>query len=94
MQYDTTIPVGDIERMVEAVAPSWRLVDAGETTGGHHAVYRLTVETPDDTRQAYLKATPPAKEPTVDLEARLVRILERHTDVPVPFRAGHRRRAR
>lgn len=88
MHYDTTIPVDDIERMIEAIAPSWRLLDASQTAGGHHAVYRLTVETADETRQVFLKATPADKEPTVDLEARLLRMLERHTEVPVPSILG------
>lgn len=88
MQYDTAIPVNDIERMIQAIEPSWRLVDASQTAGGHHAVYRLTVETADATREAYLKATPADKEPTVDLEARVVRLLERHTDIPVPSVLG------
>lgn len=51
---------------------------------GHHIVYRLTLEFPDAERVCYLKATPEGKDPTVDLEARILAILARHTEIPVP----------
>lgn len=84
MRYDTALSRNELDRMVAAIAPSWELDAATETEGGHHAVYRLAVDTPDGSRECYLKATPREKSPSVHLEARLLAILDARTDVPVP----------
>lgn len=84
MQFETTLTHRELERMLDAIEPTWRLTDATPTEAGHHAVYRLEVETPDSERECYLKATPEDKTPTIGLEARILAILNRHTGIPVP----------
>ncbi|MFT4891911.1 MAG: aminoglycoside phosphotransferase (APT) family kinase protein [Halobacteriales archaeon] len=84
MQYDTSLSWNELDRMVTTIVPSWDLDEATPTEGGHHVVYRLAVDTPDGTRECYLKATPQEKSPSVNLEARLLAILNAETDIPVP----------
>lgn len=84
MHYDTTLSRDQLDRMTAAIAPSWRLRDATPMAAGHHAVYRLSVETPTGTRECYLKATPAEKSSSIPLEARILALLGRHTQVPVP----------
>jgi len=84
MNYDTTLTDAQLTRMLEPVAPDWQLRDATPMETGHHAVAKLDVETPDGRRTCYLKATPPGKPATVNLEARLLAGLDATTAIPVP----------
>lgn len=84
MQFDTALDDDDLERMIAAIDPEWRVREATAAEAGHHAVYRLALETPAGERECYLKATPEEKPPTVDTETRLLAILDAHTTIPVP----------
>lgn len=84
MQYDTTLSHAQLTTILDSIRPAWRLDDATRIDGGHHTVYRLAVETPEGPRKVFLKATPPEKPPTVDLEARLLAGIDARSDVPVP----------
>ena len=88
MQYDTELTRDELQRMTTSIAPTWRVCEASETAAGHHIVYRLSVETPDGMRDCYLKGTPEGKSPSVDLEARLLTLLDCHTTIPVPTVLG------
>jgi aminoglycoside phosphotransferase (APT) family kinase protein len=83
MNYDTTLTDAQLTRMLEPIAPDWQLRDVTIIETGHHAVARLDVGTPDGRRTCYLKATPPGKPATVNLEARLLAGLGAGTAVPV-----------
>lgn len=70
--------------MLAAIAPAWTLTDATAMDPGYHPVYRLSVETPDDPGECYLKATPAGAHPSVRLGARLQAIIETTTSIPTP----------
>jgi aminoglycoside phosphotransferase (APT) family kinase protein len=84
MNHQTTLTPDELARMVTTIKPSWRIREATPAEAGHHPVYKLAVETSAGNRDCYLKATPPEKAPSVKLEGRLLAILDRHTDIPVP----------
>jgi len=88
MNYDTTLSDAQLARMLEPIAPDWQLRDATPMETGHHAVAKLEVGTPDGRRTCFLKATPPGKPATVNLEARLLAGLDARTAVPVPSVLG------
>lgn len=81
---DATLSQQELEDALEPIEPDWRIHEATAATAGHHAVYRLAVDTPDGERACYLKATPDDAEASVDLEARLLAVLDAHTELPVP----------
>jgi aminoglycoside phosphotransferase (APT) family kinase protein len=70
--------------MVATVAPTWTLRDHELTDGGYLAVYRLSVDTDDGRRRVVLKASPDGDGHGIDTEARLLRMLDVHTSIPVP----------
>lgn len=88
MNYDTTLPTAEIEQMLKTIEPTWELADATPVSAGHHAVARLTVDTPEARRDCYLKATPPEKGPTIHLEARLLAGVGARSEIPVPSLDG------
>jgi aminoglycoside phosphotransferase (APT) family kinase protein len=81
---DRTIPRDTIERMVHAIEPNWTLRDSELATGGYLAVYQLSVDTEEGPREVVLKASPDGDRHGIDTEARLLRILNAHTSIPVP----------
>lgn len=84
MQYDTTLTTAQVGRMLSHIAPDWELDAADRIDAGHHTVYRVVADTPDERQSVYLKATPPEKPPTVHLEARLLAGIATHSDLSVP----------
>lgn len=88
MSYDTTIERERTERIVNHVRPEWELHGATPAEGGQHAVCHLDVGTPEGRRRCVLKATPPGMDPVCGDEARITRVIERHTTVPVPAVQG------
>ncbi|WP_440992255.1 phosphotransferase family protein [Haloarchaeobius baliensis] len=70
--------------MVHTIEPTWTLRDRELATGGYLAVYRLSVGTGDGTRRVVLKASPDGDGHGIDTEARLLRILNANTSIPVP----------
>lgn len=84
MQYDTTLSENQLKRTVQTIEPAWRVREVFPVELGHHIVYRLDLETPGGDRSCVLKATPKGKDPSVNLEARIMAILEKHTRIPVP----------
>lgn len=88
MNYETTLTDAQLTRMLESIESGWTLREATPAETGHHAVARLDVETPAGRRTCYLKATPPGKPPSVDLEARLLAGVDANTAVPVPSVLG------
>lgn len=89
MADDRRLPADDLEPMLRAVEPDWRLREAEFVADGEMAVYRLAVATPDGERACYLKATTsPDAGRGVDAEARLTAVVHEHTDAPVPTVLG------
>lgn len=75
----------DLERMVALVEQDWTLQEATPAEEGRSAVYHLTVETPAGPRERVLKATPGEdRSPGIDVEARVLAVVQAHTDLPVP----------
>nr|WP_303647581.1 phosphotransferase [Haloarchaeobius amylolyticus] len=70
--------------MVHAIDPNWTLCDHELATGGYLAVYHLSVDTETGTQRVVLKASPDGDSHGIDTEARLLRILDAHTSIPVP----------
>ncbi|WP_415378583.1 phosphotransferase family protein [Halosimplex sp. TS25] len=73
-----------ITRTVQRIEPSWRVEDAAPAEDGHHPVYFLAVSTPEGAREVVLKGTAPDQSSSCDDEARLLAVLDAHTDLPVP----------
>lgn len=86
MQYDTTLTRDELERAITEIEPEWCLdsAEASPAAAGQHAVYRLSVDAPDGPRDCYLKATLDGKGSTIDLEARILALLDAQTSLPVP----------
>lgn len=79
------LPADDLEPMVQTIEPDWGLLDATFVEDGETAIYRLEVDAPTGRRECYLKATPSRERSCgIDTEARLMVIVEEHTDIPVP----------
>lgn len=74
--------------MVELISPEWGVHRTKEIESGHLIVYRLGVKTSKGEKNCYLKATPEEYSPTVDLEARLLSLIEAHSGIPVPTILG------
>ncbi|WP_276260737.1 phosphotransferase family protein [Haloglomus litoreum] len=70
--------------MVHTIEPNWTLRDHELADGGYLAVYQLSVDTDGGTRRVVLKASPDGDGHGIDTEARLLRILNAHTSIPVP----------
>ena len=77
-----------MQGMLRSVRPTWSIVRAERVAVGHHLVARLDVEAPTDHRTVYLKATPPGKPPSVDLEARVLAGIQDQSAIPVPTVLG------
>jgi aminoglycoside phosphotransferase (APT) family kinase protein len=73
-----------ITEIVQLLEPTWSVREASLATAGFHIVYHLDIETATGSRQCILKATPPDADPVCGDEARLLAILNSHTDLPVP----------
>ena len=84
MKHDTTCSREELRRMTTAISPSWRIRDATSVDAADHIVYVLDLETETGEQHAVLKATPDGASPTCNSEARMQRILEAHTNIPVP----------
>ncbi|RJT03300.1 phosphotransferase family protein [Halococcus sp. IIIV-5B] len=84
MQHNNTLTQNQLGRMMNTIVPTWRIYEATPIEAGLHSVYRITAATPTDEQECYLKATPEGKNPSVDLEARLLAVLNRHSEIPVP----------
>lgn len=88
MQRETELSADELDRIIDTVEPEARILEASPVDFGHHIVYRLSVDMPHGQRVCYLKATPEGKDPTVNLEARILAILAHHTEIPVPMIYG------
>lgn len=86
MSYNTNLSRDVLDRAISEITSEWRIrtAAASPSEAGHHAVYRLTIDTPEGVRECYLKATPEEKSPSVDLEARILAVLGSRTALPVP----------
>lgn len=81
---NSSIPVDELEQILECIIPGWTLVEAQSVETGYHDVYRLAVESPAGKRHCYVKSAPPGKSPTARLGSRMQTILAKHTRIPVP----------
>lgn len=84
MTDDTAIGTSTIERAVRAVDSEWSLRDHQPAVGGYLSVHLLDLQTPDGPRRAVLKASPDGETHGIDVEARILRLLDVHTSLPVP----------
>lgn len=85
---DDSIPRPTLAKMVECIDPTWTHRDASRAPGGYLPVHVLDVATPDGPRRAVLKESPDEERHGIDLEARMLRILQAHTPIPVPVVHG------
>jgi aminoglycoside phosphotransferase (APT) family kinase protein len=76
------LPHATLERMLRRVEPGWRLEDAEPVESGFSAVYRLDVAG-GGVETCYLKCTTEGDGEGVSADARVQRLLEVETDVPV-----------
>lgn len=84
MTGDHAIPRETLARMIRTLDADWALREAVAEERGFTAVYRVTVETGDDRREAVLKASPDGEPHGIDTEARLLSLLADRTSIPVP----------
>ena len=84
MTDDTSLGTATIERAVGAVDPTWSLRDHEPATGGYLPVHLLGLDTPAGPKRAVLKASPDGETHGIDVEARILRLLDAHTSLPVP----------
>ncbi len=81
---DREIPRDELAAMVRTVRPEWTVREAERARNGTMSIYRLTVETDEQRREAVLKATPDGDRYGIDTEARLLGIVRARTSIPVP----------
>ena len=76
----------DVERMVAAVAPEWSVTRVRSSDEGSAQVFFVTVETPEGSRDAVLKAFPGdvVSDAVARSEPRFLHLLASETTVPVP----------
>lgn len=84
MTNDTPISTAMIERAVRAINPEWSLHAYEPAKGGYLPVHILQLSTPDGQRRAVLKSSPDEETHGIDVEARILRLLNAHTSIPVP----------
>lgn len=76
------LPDSTLERMLRTVETDWELRDAEPVESGFSAVYRLAVDG-GDVDECYLKCTTEGDGEGVSADARIQRVLEEATDIPV-----------
>ena len=76
------LPHATLERMLQRLAPDGRLRETEPVESGFSAVHRLTVDG-GDLAECYLKCTPDGDGEGVSADARIQRLLEVETDIPV-----------
>jgi len=82
---DRSIQPESLTDLVETLAPDdWRLVESTPASGGFNAVYHCLIETPGGTRDAVLKTSTDEHENGIDVESRVLTLLDAKTRVPVP----------
>jgi aminoglycoside phosphotransferase (APT) family kinase protein len=81
---DRQIPTAQITDLVDRIDQTWTVETATPADDGHHVVYFLDVRTPEGPRECVLKATRPDQSSACDDEARLLVVLDAHTDLPLP----------
>jgi aminoglycoside phosphotransferase (APT) family kinase protein len=81
---DRTIAHETLERMIRTIRPDWRVREAELAESGFASVYHVAAGTPTGTRECVLKASPDGDRHGIDAEARLLAVLTKHTDLPVP----------
>jgi aminoglycoside phosphotransferase (APT) family kinase protein len=84
MPDDTTLTAATIARTVRLVNPNWTLTGHEPASGGYLPVHVLDLDTPSGPRRAVLKVSPDGESHGIDVEARLLRLLDTHTTIPVP----------
>ncbi|MCT9094760.1 phosphotransferase family protein [Haloarchaeobius sp. HME9146] len=84
MNDDTTIGTETIERTVRTIAPEWSLRAHEPAKGGYLPVHVLKLDTPVGPKRAVLKASPNGESHGIDVEARILRLLDANTSIPVP----------
>jgi aminoglycoside phosphotransferase (APT) family kinase protein len=84
MTTNRTLSDERITEIVQQIEPDLRVQEATVAPAGHHITYFLTVETPAGTERCVLKATPEDGDSVCGDEARMLTILDAHTDLPVP----------
>jgi len=85
---DTPTPdpncITTITEMVHTVNPEWSVTDHTPAKGGYLPVHLLSINTPSGPTRIVLKASPDDHGHGIDTEARIFRILDAHTSIPVP----------
>lgn len=74
----------EVERLVAAMTDGWTVTEATAAEEGTDAVYFVTAETPGGTRQAVLKVCEFVSPEAFRPEPRILALMARRTDVPVP----------
>jgi aminoglycoside phosphotransferase (APT) family kinase protein len=85
---DGDADAGTLQRMVDLVDPAWRVTAATPAERGFCRVYRLVVESHEESRECFLKAAPAGAEAGIGADARILSVLDRHTSIPVPAVLG------
>ena len=87
----TDVDRRDVARMVDAVAPDWRIARVRSSDEGSPDVFFLTVDVPEGRRETVLKtcAGDAVPDAVARAEPRFLELLESETEIPTPKVVGH-----
>jgi aminoglycoside phosphotransferase (APT) family kinase protein len=88
MDADDEFADATLRRMVREIRPEWNLRDAAAADEGTDAVYFVTVETPQGSRECVLKVCEFLDPEAFRPEPHLMALVERRTSIPVPGVVG------
>ena len=89
---DAEVPADEVRAMVESLKPAWEVESITRSPHGTDFVAFLDVQTPEGSRRTVLKATTAGLVPPeiARAEPRLLELVGRETDIPVPEVYGFR----
>jgi aminoglycoside phosphotransferase (APT) family kinase protein len=88
MDADDEFADATLRRMVREIRPEWNLRDVAAADEGTDAVYFVTVETPQGSRECVLKVCEFLDPEAFRPEPHLMALVERRTSIPVPGVVG------
>ncbi len=86
---DADLDAETVTEMVRVFLSEWTVLDVMQATDGTDAVFAVTAETANARRQCFLKASAFVDAPAFRAEPRVLDLVGRRTDIPVPDVLGY-----